>query len=103
VPRAGGVADEIAGPEHRAVAVDQLAFEHEKVFDARMDVRDGDGARLHAHEVAALAGGAIEADRQPADLRLQRPVEIIFLKGGGADIDDAPTIRCFRHQRIPPA
>src|SRR5262245_50338496 len=50
---------------------------------------DRDRTGLHAHEIAALAGGALVADRQPAHLRLHRTFEIVRLEGGIVDVENA--------------
>jgi hypothetical protein len=77
VNRARLVADEVARLEHRAVGIDELALEDDELLHAGMAVLDDGGAGLHAHEIAALPRLAIEADRQPAHLRLQRTIEIV--------------------------
>src|SRR5262249_12637994 len=93
VARSGLVADEIACLEYGAVGIDELAFEDEELFHARMVVLDGDGAGLHAHEIAALSAAPLEADRQPAHLRLQRAIEIIGQEFGLGDADDSAVRR----------
>src|SRR5262249_13508304 len=89
MPRSRFVADEVAGLEHGAVGVDELAFEDDGLLESGMVVVDGGGGRLHAHEIAALPGGAVETDRQPAHLRLHGALEIIGEKGRLADAEHA--------------
>src|SRR5690349_21109784 len=71
------VTDDVALAEHAPIAVGQLALEDEEVLIAGMDVRDCAGAGRHPHDVAALLGPAVEADRLPGDLWLQRPIEVV--------------------------
>jgi hypothetical protein len=60
VARTRLVDDPVSRLQHRAVVVDRLALEYQKLLATGVHVRDTRGARLHAHQVrAALAARVV--------------------------------------------
>src|SRR5690348_9592058 len=90
-------ADEVAGAKNLAVAIGQLTLEDDEFLEAWMLMGDGARAGLHAHEIAALAFLAVEADGQPADIRLQRSIQIVRQEFYPLSCDDPPCIALSSH------
>ena len=88
VVRAGVVGDEVARPERGAVGVDEIAFEDQELLHELVLVRDRHGSRLHPHQITALSGLTVVADRQPAQLGLHLSLQVVLEERRRVGVED---------------